>query len=76
MTIYIYSLEGVHGVGKTSICSALKNKGFTVIDEGFMDEEDFGDYISSFSSSEKLAPVFSHTFSMEGTKPLTVEYIL
>lgn len=60
MTIYIYSLEGVHGVGKTSICSALKNKGFAVIDEGFMDEEDFGDYISSFSSSEK-----SHTFALE-----------
>lgn len=60
MTIYIYALEGVHGVGKTTICSELKRHGFCIVDEGFMQEEDFKDYISLFKSSNKC-----HTFALE-----------
>lgn len=58
--IHIFCLEGVHGVGKTSICNALKDKGYTVIDEGFMQGENFENYVSSFGSSCKC-----HTFALE-----------
>lgn len=59
-TINIYCLEGLHGVGKTSICNALKEKGYTVVDEGFMAGEDFEKYVSSFGSACRC-----HTFALE-----------
>ena len=49
-TINIYCLEGLHGVGKTSICNALKEKGYTVVDEGFMAGDDFEKYVSSLEA--------------------------
>lgn len=58
--IHIFCLEGLHGVGKTSICNALKDKGYTVIDEGFMSGDSFEEYVSSFGSSCKC-----HTFALE-----------
>jgi len=33
----IIALEGCHASGKTSLCELLAGKGYTVLDEGFLD---------------------------------------
>lgn len=35
--VNVFCIEGVHGVGKTTVASTLKKKGFCVMDENFME---------------------------------------
>ncbi len=35
--MYIYCIEGCHGCGKTEIVTNLKNAGYNILDEGFLD---------------------------------------
>lgn len=58
--IEIITLEGEHGIGKTTICNELRKQGYEVIDEGFMSNDDFSDYIMSFNGDCKC-----HTFALE-----------